>query len=113
MYRGMVKKILQQDGKNILIVMENCTVKESNGNVLFQPEWGTYDMAVGEKIVSVYNGAADKDAYEEIAYVSPKQTEKIVYDEATQNLHQIYAKVRLVREQGADAKMNCLPYLPI
>jgi len=96
---GQVTRILRHEEKIILIVMEDCTVRESNGNVLFQPEWGTYDMAVGEKIVSVFNGAADKDAFEENTYVSPKHTEKIVYDEATQNLHKIYAKVRLAREQ--------------
>jgi phenylalanine-4-hydroxylase len=100
--QGLVTRILQHEGKNILIVMEECTVRESNGNVLFQPEWGTYDMAVGEKIVSVFNGAADKDAFEENTYVSPKHTEKIVYDEATQHLHEIYAKVRSVREQEQD-----------
>jgi len=96
---GLVTRILRHEEKTILIVMEDCTVRESNGNVLFQPEWGTYDMAVGEKIVSVFNGAADKDAFEESTYVSPKHTEKIVYDEATQKLHKIYAKVRSAREQ--------------
>ncbi|MEJ5960673.1 aromatic amino acid hydroxylase [Pedobacter immunditicola] len=97
--KGRVTRILRHEEKTILIVMEDCTVRESDGNVLFQPEWGTYDMAVGEKIVSVFNGAADKDAFEENTYVSTKHTEKIVYDEATQNLHKIYAKVRSVREQ--------------
>ena len=96
---GRVTGILKYEEKTILIVMEDCTVRESNGNVLFQPEWGTYDMAVGEKIVSVFNGAADKDAFEESTYVSPKHTEKIIYDEATQKLHKIYAKVRSAREQ--------------
>ena len=95
---GTVKNIVKHDGKIILIVFEDCTVKESNGNILFQPEWGTYDMAVGEKIVSVFNGAADKDAYEEITHVSEKQTEKVVYDAATEKLHKIYQSVRMIRE---------------
>src|SRR5690606_19562081 len=63
-----------------------------------QPEWGMYDMAVGEKIVSVYNGAADKDAYEEITYVSQKQTHKIQYDTEMQRLHNLYQAVRDIRE---------------
>ena len=102
--QGLVKKILRQEEKNILIVLEEATVRESSGNVLFQPEWGTYDMAVGEKIVSVFNGAADKDAFEELTYISKKPTEKIVYDETTQNLHEIYAKVRAVREEESGAE---------
>ncbi|RZL50154.1 MAG: aromatic amino acid hydroxylase [Pedobacter sp.] len=96
---GRVKEILIRDGKVILIVFEDCTVKESNGNLLFKPEWGVYDMAVGEKIVSVFNGAADKDAYEEITLISHQQTHKTVYDDKTQQLHTLYQKVRSAREE--------------
>ncbi|KIO77339.1 phenylalanine 4-monooxygenase [Pedobacter lusitanus] len=97
---GVVKAVYKAEDRIILITFEDCTVKESNGNILFQPEWGTYDMAVGDKIVSVFNGAADKGAYEEITYISDKQTEKIVYDEATNQLHNIYKEVRQIREGG-------------
>jgi phenylalanine-4-hydroxylase len=95
---GLIKNILKKDEKNILITLEQCTVKESNGNILFKPEWGTYDMAVGVEIVSVYNGAADKDAYDEIAHLSKQRTHKVEYDAATKRLHQLYQKVREVRE---------------
>jgi phenylalanine-4-hydroxylase len=98
--KGIVKTIHQKEEKTCLITFKDCTVKESNGNVLFQPDWGTYDMAVGEKIVSVYNGAADKDAYEEITHISDQQTHKMIYDEKTQKLHAIYKAIRLVRENG-------------
>lgn len=98
---GLVKEILQRDRKTILISFEDCTVKESNGNVLFQPEWGMYEMAIGEKIVSVFNGAADKDGYEEITHISDKPTHKVVYDDKTQKLHDIYKAVRLIRENGS------------
>lgn len=98
--KGIVKSVLQQSGKLILIAFEDCTVKESNGNILFQPEWGIYDMAVGEKIVSVFNGAADKEAYEEITHISEKHTEKVIYDESTTQLHQLYKTIRLIRENN-------------
>ena len=97
---GVVKAVYKHENQVILIAFEDCTVKEQNGNILFQPEWGTYDMAVGNSIVSVFNGAADKDAYEEITYISGKQTEKVVYDEVTNQLHHIYKAVRQIREEG-------------
>jgi phenylalanine-4-hydroxylase len=97
---GLVKSIFQHKGKTILISFEDCTVKESNGNILFQPEWGTYDMAIGQRIVSVFNGAADKEAYEEITHISDKQTHKVVYDDVTNELHNIYKAVRLIRENA-------------
>ncbi|MEJ2881776.1 aromatic amino acid hydroxylase [Pedobacter sp. GR22-6] len=97
--KGLVTIIHQDDEeRTFMITFEDCTVKESNGNILFQPEWGVYDMAIGEKIVSVFNGAADKDAYEELTHVSDQQTHKIVYDEQTFKLHQLYKSVRAMRE---------------
>jgi len=100
--KGTVKAVYKNEDHIILIAFEDCTVKESNGNILFQPEWGTYDMAVGSAIISVFNGAADKSAYEEITYISEKRTEKIVYDKATSELHNIYKAVRQIRESGND-----------
>lgn len=98
--KGLVTIIHQhKDGRTFMITLEDCTVKENNGNILFQPDWGVYDMAVGEKIVSVFNGAADKDAYEELTHVSDKQTHKIVYNEKTAKLHQIYKRARSIREE--------------
>lgn len=97
---GKVKTLIFHGDKLILIAFEQCTVKESNGNILFQPEWGTYDMAVGEKIVSVFNGAADKEAYETIPAMSHKATVKMAYDAKTEKLHQIYKRVREIRESG-------------
>ncbi len=95
---GHLKKVMKRDGKLILLTFEDCTVTDAADNVVFQPEWGMYDMAVGEKIVSVYNGAADKSAYEEIQYVSDTKTERITYSEKTLNLHAIYQEVRAIRE---------------
>jgi phenylalanine-4-hydroxylase len=106
---GVVKDILKAGEKILLITFEHCTVKEKNGNVLFMPEWGTYDMAVGERIISVFNGAADKDAYEEIPLISKQQTKHHVYDEKTVELHSIYAKIRSTRE-GIESNEE-LPHL--
>ncbi|SDH10128.1 phenylalanine-4-hydroxylase [Pedobacter terrae] len=97
---GTVKDIMIAHGKLLLIAFNDCTVSESNGNILFKPEWGTYDMAVGEKIVSVFNGAADKDAYEEITLISNEKTHQISYDDKTLKLHGLYQKVRAIRESG-------------
>ncbi|AZI27804.1 aromatic amino acid hydroxylase [Pedobacter sp. G11] len=98
--KGNVKDVIRVNEKVILIVFRDCTVTESNGNILFKPEWGNYDMAVGEKIVSVFNGAADKDAFEEITLISQEKTHAITYDEKTVKLHQLYKSVRHIRDSG-------------
>jgi len=99
---GHVIDIIRRNEKVILITFSDCNVTESNGNVLFKPEWGNYDMAVGEKIVSVFNGAADKDAYEEITLISAEKTHQISFDPKTLRLHNLYKKVRTIRETGEE-----------
>ncbi|RQO71286.1 aromatic amino acid hydroxylase [Pedobacter sp. KBW01] len=100
---GRVKEILKENNKVILIAFSDCTVTESNGNVLFRPEWGTYDMAVGAEIISVFNGAADKDAYEAITLISDEKTHQITYDAKTLKLHELYKTVRGIRESGENS----------
>ena len=96
---GAVRKIEQRNGKNILISFYDCTVKnEKNGKTLFLPEWGTYDMAVGMNIISVFSGAADKDAYNQVVNI-PQETVLPHYDEETLQLHVLYRKIRDIREK--------------
>lgn len=97
---GVVKDIITESNKLLLIAFKDCTVTERNGNILFKPEWGIYDMAIGETIVSVFNGATDKDAYEEITLISNEKTHQITYDDKTLKLHSLYQTVRAIRESG-------------
>jgi phenylalanine-4-hydroxylase len=67
--------------------------------VLFEPAWGTFDMAVGERISSVFNGAADKDAYNQVALVPRDRTIKSPSDAKRRKLENLYAQVRDIRER--------------
>lgn len=99
---GKVKNIRLSEGKVQLITFADCTVKDGDGKLLFDPAWGVYDMAVGEKITSVFCGAADKDAFLEIAYKSNNGTRHVQYDERTIELHRLYQQVRDRRHNGGD-----------
>jgi phenylalanine-4-hydroxylase len=99
---GTVKNILSSAGKTQLITFTNCTVTDKKGHTLFDPSWGVYDMAVGEKIVSVFCGAADKEAFEEIVYKSKTETHHVEYDIKTRELHKLYQQVRNCRLNQGD-----------
>lgn len=99
---GVVKQVLTESGKIVLITFTDCTVTDQNGVMLFDPDRGEYDMAVGEKIVSVFCGAADKDAFEEIALKSNTGTRHVEYDARTRELHKLYQQVRNRRHKGGD-----------
>src|SRR5947199_7424524 len=81
----------------LLITFSSCSVKYGD-RVLFDPDWGTYDMAVGEGISSVFNGAADKDAYLDVALVPKERTIKVPSDERRRKLENLYQQVRDIRE---------------
>jgi len=94
---GKVEKVLRRDGTLLLITFSNCRAKYGD-RVLFNPDWGTYDMAVGERISSVFNGAADKDAYNQVALVPKERTIKVPSDAKRRRLENLYAQVRKIRE---------------
>lgn len=95
---GNVEHIETRDSKVILITFSACRVKDAQENIYFEPEWGTYDMAVGEDIISVFCGAADKDSFEEIAPVSKTVTHQAEYDVQTRKYHSLFQQVRDSRE---------------
>lgn len=83
-------------GKILLISFKNCTVTH-NENILFQPEWGIYDMAIGKKIVSAYAGPASLKSFKNIGKVSDEKTHKITYNKQELKLHKLYEKVAEIR----------------
>jgi phenylalanine-4-hydroxylase len=86
-------------GKIILISFQDCTVSY-NDEILFKPEWGVYDMAIGKEIISAYAGPADVQSFQDLYQVSTVKTHKIKYSEAELNLHKHYQEVRNMRENN-------------
>ena len=95
--QGTVERIARGDGRLVLITFTNCTVRHGD-RVLFDPAWGNFDMAVGEKISSVFNGAADKDSYNCVALVPRERTIKVPSDAKRKKLENLYAQVRQIRD---------------
>ena len=86
-------------GEIILISFKNCTVTHGE-TILFKPEWGTYDMAVGKKVVSAFSGPADANSFDLITHVPSSQTIKAKKSELRTELEQLYRKVRNIRENN-------------
>lgn len=97
---GTLERVLRDSGKIILATFTGCEARFRE-RLLFRPEWGVYDMAVGEQIVSAFAGPADPYAYE-LEYPVPKEkTHKIVHTEDARKLHGLYQEARKHREGGA------------
>lgn len=84
-------------GKIILISFKNCTVKH-NDKLLFKPEWGVYDMAVGKVIVSAFSGPADYNSFDLITHKPTSETIHIKKSKQRIALENLYQQVRDYRE---------------
>lgn len=83
-------------GKIIIISFRDCTVTH-NDTVLFQPEWGIYDMAVGKKITSAFSGPADVNSFDLITHVPSSTTIKAKKSPKRKELEGLYQNIRNLR----------------
>jgi phenylalanine-4-hydroxylase len=85
-------------GKIILISFKNCLVRQGD-RILFHPDWGIYDMAVGASLVSAFSGIADPNSYGLEFEVPAEKTHKIRYSDSDKALFALYGEVRAMRSE--------------
>ncbi|MFT5693803.1 MAG: phenylalanine-4-hydroxylase [Oceanicoccus sp.] len=103
---GKLNSILRRAHKNLVFSIQDCTVVDLSGNDLFRPEWGVYDMAVGDDVISVYGGSADKENFNIYEEPSKQQVNKNTDDQAEEKLFEWYKQVRDFR-QGLPMEPQC------
>ncbi len=91
-------------GKIVLITFKNCLVRHQE-EVLFQPEWGIFHLAVGKEVVSAFSGPADTTSFNLMEHelsasnkVTPK-TEKAI---ALELLYELVRQKRMEKETTID-----------
>jgi len=91
--RGTIKSILRENGKILLISFTDCTVTNHKNEVLFQPDWGVYDMAIGYKIVSVFSGSADKIKFNILPPISESKAIPVTHTDEQSELFLLYSQI--------------------
>lgn len=86
-------------GRIQLVSFKNCTVTHGD-TLLFHPDWGVYDMAVGVEVISAYAGSADINSFRDVGKVSETKTHKINYSDKDKRLYKLYEEVRTFRENN-------------
>jgi phenylalanine-4-hydroxylase len=98
---GKIENIKRNGEKIQLISFKDCQVKNNKDEMLFKPEWGTYDMAVGASISSVFAGTADKENYNVLPPKSEEKAIEINYSDGKKHLFTFYEQVRDMRATGS------------
>ena len=83
-------------GKIMVIQLTDCTVTYKD-EVLFRPEYGVFDMAIGNKIVSAFAGAADNNSFPNLYSASKTKTIKAQKTENEIALETLYHRIRTYR----------------
>jgi phenylalanine-4-hydroxylase len=86
------------NGKLMLIQFVDCTVTFKN-EVLFAPEDGILNLAVGKEIVSAYAGPADYNSFDLVYHESKTKTIAPTISKKALAIQELYAKVRHYREE--------------
>lgn len=92
-------------GEIVLIQFKNCTVKHLD-TILFDPSWGTYDMAIGKKVVSAFSGPADINSFDLITHVPKTTTIKPKICESRLALEKMYQQIRDYREKDIEVNVE-------
>lgn len=99
--QGRLQHITRQAHRNLIFSFSDCEVRDRHGARLFEPDWGTYDMAIGARIVSVFGGVADPERFQLYEDLIPEPTPQAEPDADTARLFELYAQMRALRESGA------------
>ena len=84
-------------GEIILITFEDCQVTHGD-KVIFEPSFGLYNMAVGEKVAAAFNGPADLSSFDLITHQLSSTTIKPDKSPERRKLEQLYGQIRDFRE---------------
>jgi phenylalanine-4-hydroxylase len=95
------------EDKLVLLSFADCKVTDLEGNIFFEPAWGMFDMAIGDTIVSVFNGSADKKIFEDQLHISEQPTHQQNYTAKDLQYQSLFKQIRTYREQGkTDDSLN-------
>ncbi len=94
---GELVSVTEENGKAVLLTFEGAKAIFGE-RVLFEPEWGTYDVALGDQVISVFGGPADRESYGEVADFVVTQVPQAIYSEDELKLFAHYQIIRDIRD---------------
>jgi phenylalanine-4-hydroxylase len=92
---GIVRDMVRSSSQKLILLELHNTSIYANGKVIHVIP--SYAMAIGKKIVSVFAGPADVEAFEPTVMVPHEKMHKFQYDERALQLQEFYRIVRRAR----------------
>ncbi|NDD05579.1 MAG: hypothetical protein EB078_11785 [Proteobacteria bacterium] len=101
MVEGELVRMIRVEGKLGILQWRNVTVRKGP-QVFYSSEWGDFDQLVGDKVVSVYAGPADRENFGEyeLGKVSTSPGRQSPYSAQEQKVFAFYDTLRQMRDEG-------------
>jgi phenylalanine-4-hydroxylase len=91
--KGDVSAIFKNSqNQPVIVQFKNCWVKNGD-QVLFHPDWGLFDLALGSKVVSVFGGPADRTRFENTEDFVTAHVPKRIFTNLEREQHALFADV--------------------
>jgi len=100
---GMLNNKLMHNQKLLIASFSDCKVTKED-QILFDSSWGTFDLACGTSIISVYGGPSDIENYLKYMDIELPNLKKPSYcisnTKEIKSIDELYKEVRHIRETG-------------
>ncbi len=98
---GILIQTIERKNKIILLKMQGPEMTRENGEILFKGNEDTlFYLPLGSQVISVFNGAADKDAFYHVSLVSETHTPPPPQlPDHKKRIHKYYGSVGKLREE--------------
>jgi len=96
---GLLESWTYHDTRLVLMTWTDCKVTR-DGQTLFEPSWGAYDMAVGSTVTSVFGGPADRGSFGETEDFANKRVPIRQPTAAEKERYVFFQESRELRESG-------------
>jgi phenylalanine-4-hydroxylase len=78
--KGVLRQVRREGQRNLMLSFSDCLVTDLTRRILFDPSWGSYDLAVGSAIDSVYGGVADRETLQLYKTIPGTETIRVEHD---------------------------------
>lgn len=104
---GAFHSLTRKFDKTLIVTFKDCTVRKGD-EILFRPEWGTFDMICGQDVVSVFGGAADRKKFLAATggFHQMPGKPKTNLTEKNRPLNELYSRLRALRDRGVGPDLS-------
>ena len=109
--KGKLKDFLYEKNRLLVLTFTDCLIKDKKKEVLYQPSWGEFDLAVGDEVISVFSGLLDPVAYKLKDDFKPSKVPKKTYSKKQKEIFEIYKEIEALKGGKKEISKKLKPLL--